>query len=116
MANKPWTKSEEYLLIQLRGEKTDEEIAHMLGRTAKAVQSKAGHLRVAKERNGKNKSSTLCWDCAKATGGCSWSKNHLPMKGWTATATQVNQTFRKGGDPTAVSSYIVHKCPEFVYG
>lgn len=116
MANRAWTKSEEILLTQLRGEKEDEEIARILDRTVKAIQSKAGQLRVEKERKGKSKSSTLCWDCAKYSGGCNWSKNSIPVAGWEATETKINQTFRKGEEPASISSYIVHECPEFVYG
>ena len=47
---------------------------------------------------------TLCWDCANACVGCSWSRQFLPVKGWKATRTY-GKTF---------DSYIVHECPEFV--
>lgn len=43
---------------------------------------------------------TLCTDCGKACGWCSWSKEGEPVKGWTAEKT------RKG--------YSVKECPEFV--
>lgn len=59
---------------------------------------------------------TLCWECAKATGGCDWSKNFIPVDGWTATPTIINQVYKKGDGFKAISSYIIHKCPEFVVG
>lgn len=50
------------------------------------------------------KHHTLCWDCAKAIGDCSWSRSLIPVKGWKAIPTF-------NGCPT---SYIVRECPEFV--
>lgn len=47
---------------------------------------------------------TLCWDCAKATGGCRWSDQLQPVDGWDAELTKSN---------TIYSSYIVDACPEF---
>lgn len=51
-----------------------------------------------------NKQHTLCWDCAKATGYCSWSSILEPVKGWTAYPTKAN----------TYESYRVTECPEFV--
>lgn len=53
------------------------------------------------------KPKTLCWDCANAVPdkkghGCSWSRDLIPVKGWTAKQGKYNQ-----------SSYRVEKCPEF---
>lgn len=48
-------------------------------------------------------SNTICWDCANATGGCSWSKSLVPVEGWKAIKTK-KQT---------VESYAVYDCPEF---
>ena len=49
---------------------------------------------------GKVAEETLCWGCAKACGGgCSWSKDFVPVKGWDAKET------RKG--------YLVTSCPQF---
>ena len=56
---------------------------------------------------------TLCWKCANACCGCSWSKNFIPIKGWKAQRTKVYQTdssVRRG----ETSSYVVIECPEFV--
>ena len=54
---------------------------------------------------------TICWECANACGGCSWSEhmNHTPVPGWRATRRDV---VTKGGEST--ESYIVHDCPQFV--
>lgn len=30
-----------------------------------------------------------CWTCRNACGGCSWSREFAPVKGWTATATDI---------------------------
>ena len=45
----------------------------------------------------------LCWDCANATGGCSWSDNLRPVKGWEA-----KRTHKKEFD-----SWLVINCPKF---
>ena len=51
---------------------------------------------------------TLCWDCANACGGCSWSEKLMPVKGWksedTRVLTQINRT---------VESRRIIECPEF---
>ena len=54
---------------------------------------------------------TLCWDCAKAVGGCSWSDHdrHTPVDGWTAEERYLRIDC-KGGCMT----YVVRECPEFV--
>lgn len=53
---------------------------------------------------------TLCWDCARACGGCSWSNHweHRPVAGWTAVETRVRMNNNEY-EP----SYIVIACPEF---
>jgi len=47
--------------------------------------------------------ATICWDCAKAIGGCSWSNSLKPVKGWTAVKVKKTET----------ESFRVIKCPEF---
>ena len=47
---------------------------------------------------------TLCFDCAKATGYCSWSSRLEPVEGWTAEETIKNTS----------TSFVVIDCPEFV--
>lgn len=50
---------------------------------------------------------SICWDCHKATGGCRWSEDHKPVKGWTAKPIQRDIY---GG---TYKSYVVLECPEF---
>lgn len=52
----------------------------------------------------------LCWRCEKACGGCSWSDELNPVKGWTAKPVVVKDS------EGAIRSYNIKKCPEFVYG
>lgn len=49
------------------------------------------------------RSHTLCWDCANACCGCTWSQSLRPVKGWKAIQVHNN----------AFTSYIVQECPEF---
>lgn len=53
---------------------------------------------------------TICWNCKKATGGCSWSDHfeHRPVDGWNAVQTRL----RMNNDEYQ-PSYIVISCPEF---
>ena len=60
------------------------------------------------------KSDTLCWDCEKACGSCSWSRELTPVEGWEVTET---------GDPTyllslrkIVPTVSVISCPKFKRG
>jgi len=54
------------------------------------------------------KTQTLCWDCAKATGGCSWSYNCTPVDRWKAIPK------KKKASDGYYDSYVVIECPEFV--
>ena len=57
------------------------------------------------------KHSTLCWDCDKACGKCSWSKRFKPVDGWKAVPTKVwigGESRHPWGD-----SFDVYECPEF---
>ena len=57
------------------------------------------------------KRQTLCWQCAKACGGCSWSRlAHKPVDGWTAERRDIYIQNK----PDPLESYIVESCPEFV--
>ncbi len=56
------------------------------------------------------KKETLCWQCAKACGGCSWSnKAHKPVEGWTAERRDLH--IQNSSVP--VESYVVYDCPEY---
>lgn len=50
---------------------------------------------------------TLCWRCANACGGCSWSADFTPVDGWDAVSTKI---WASGG---TIDSYRVKKCPKF---
>lgn len=56
------------------------------------------------------KPNTICWDCANATGNCSWSDfwQHEPVKGWYAVRNDLHKS------EADIESYIVISCPEFV--
>ena len=55
-------------------------------------------------RGAYNCSSTLCWNCAKATGGCSWSDMLKPVDGWVAEENAKDN----------MVTYAVMECPLFV--
>lgn len=52
--------------------------------------------------------STLCWDCSRALGGCSWSLRFEPVEGWIAEATQI-----RNNTGYYTKSYRVISCPLF---
>lgn len=54
---------------------------------------------------------TLCWDCAKAVCGCSWSIDFTPVEGWDAIPTKLTAQHRDTGE---IDSFCVIDCPEFV--
>ena len=49
-----------------------------------------------------NKSNTICWDCEKCGGGCSWSHDLIPVNGWEVDEDYILE-----------DSYIVKECPLF---
>ena len=56
---------------------------------------------------------TLCWECKKSGGLCSWSHNLTPVKGWVATVS-TRKTYIRATKDNKV--YCVISCPEFVEG
>lgn len=60
-------------------------------------------------------STTICWDCAKACCGCSWSRFYIPVEGWKATPTVIRniQTTDVDSIQSSITSYKVIFCPEF---
>ena len=60
------------------------------------------------------RSDTLCWECKKATGYCSWSHCLEPVEGWTAI--KANSPRYNGEKLRNKPSYIVIDCPEFEEG
>jgi len=85
------------------------EIAKTLGLSYQNVTD------ICKTYNIKVKSSqridTLCWKCANACGGCSWSDKFKPVQDWNVTPTKLYVTKNK-----KTNSYIVHECPCFKEG
>lgn len=55
---------------------------------------------------------TLCWKCAHACGGCSWSDSFTPVDGWTAKQTKIKHDFSDGRQEL-IDSYRVDDCPLF---
>lgn len=67
-----------------------------------------------------NWTTTLCWTCRNACGGCSWSEvdkatnrvRFQPVKGWVATKTRVLVNSGRGQTGRCYdTSYIVRFCP-----
>lgn len=64
------------------------------------------------------KTDTLCWKCAKAVGGCSWTRideetgkvSFTPVKGWTAIEKIIKATHSM---MNGKSAYCVLDCPEY---
>lgn len=64
------------------------------------------------ERRRKEKcKEQLCWECAKCTGGCSWSRSLTPVAGWKA-----NEVHKKESDGYILRTYKIISCPQFVRG
>lgn len=57
-----------------------------------------------------HKSNSLCWQCKRAYGLCSWSRDFEPVEGWKAKPTII----MGGKREPAVQSYDVKKCPLFI--
>lgn len=62
------------------------------------------------ESGGILKRDTICWDCKKSGGLCSWSSNLTPVEGW-----EIKETWIKFPEKI-VPSYCVLRCPEFKEG
>lgn len=54
-----------------------------------------------------------CWDCTKACGGCTWSKDFTPIKGWVAEK-HISDRVIYEGKTYIIESYKILKCPEFI--
>lgn len=56
---------------------------------------------------------TLCWGCARALGGCSWSRGDFqPVDGWMALPTTQVEITPQG--LTVTESFFVYACPEYL--
>lgn len=51
---------------------------------------------------------SICRNCDKACGKCSWSAIFMPVKGWDAEPTKINISGRR-----AIDSFLVKSCPLF---
>lgn len=72
--------------------------------------SKAEAEEAARSMNERRKQDTICWNCKKSGGLCSWSSSYIPVKGW-----ETNETWVKVPEKI-VPSYCVITCPEFEEG
>ena len=52
----------------------------------------------------KVKEESPCWTCGNACGGCSWSRDSMPVPGWDADANILADGTMRG--------YVIHHCPE----
>ena len=59
---------------------------------------------MSEERTFSRSTGNICWDCKFAIGGCSWSDELIPVKGWTANKVvkQTTETFNVIGCPLFV--------------
>jgi hypothetical protein len=64
----------------------------------------------------KSKKDTICWECKRSTGFCSWSEKFIPVEGWEATPTIIKIANNTGKNKATDESFIVHKCPLFERG
>lgn len=53
----------------------------------------------------------ICWECAKACGGCTWSAKFEPVAGWSAVKTAVCHVSH--GKREWAETYRISSCPEF---
>lgn len=67
--------------------------------------------RKPEKRKRQETAQSLCWECAKAYGGCDWSKQFTPVKGWQARRNDLS--FLTNGKVHTTESYEVKACPEF---
>lgn len=52
----------------------------------------------------------LCWTCARACGGCSWSAEFKPVRGWKAKKTKL-YVDRGEHNKHYTTSYRIKECP-----
>ena len=48
-----------------------------------------------------------CWTCKNACGGCSWSRDFTPIKGWDAKPSQ------KTSNGVTTNTYCIKSCPQY---
>jgi hypothetical protein len=57
----------------------------------------------------------ICFDCAHACGGCSWSARFEPVPGWTAEPVKIRYYNTHEG-PKFTRTYRITACPQFERG
>lgn len=84
------------------GKESSKKIAEKLGRNYKTVINKANNMGLVVSKRALE-GDTICWDCKNACGDCSWSRFLMPVVGWEAIETEVDEN----------KSYRVVNCPSF---
>ena len=56
---------------------------------------------------------TLCWSCEHACGGCSWSDDLVPVKGWVAQSKPIHVGRTQFTEARDEESYFVFSCPRY---
>lgn len=84
----------------------------------KKEEAKTAIRRIKKRKKyySQKKHSTICWNCKKACGGCSWSRDFVPVDGWSAIPTKVlvlNTKSNGARERIFTDSFDVYYCPEF---
>ena len=64
--------------------------------------------RIKRDQKEESRKTQLCWSCKNACGGCSWSREFKPIKGWNATPTKLL------GDDRYIDSFKIVECPEYI--
>ena len=54
------------------------------------------------------KGFSKCWTCQNACGGCSWSREFVPVSGWEAKPTY------NAANREYAQSFHVYDCPEYI--
>lgn len=60
------------------------------------------------------KSDSICWNCKRNCGGCSWSRDFKPVTDWTATKKTYRVISNKRYPPIIYDSYTVTNCPYYI--
>lgn len=61
-----------------------------------------------KKQNRIGKIEQLCWTCRNCIGGCSWSREFIPVKGWDAELDTHSNL-----DRSDAVTYRIFDCPEY---
>jgi hypothetical protein len=57
--------------------------------------------------------TNICFDCDRACGGCSWSRNFEPVPGWTAQKVSLNMGNSARRKQRYTITYSITACPLF---